>query len=213
VISPTDPSTLYVGSPARVEVDERRAELTRISPDLTPPRIRRRWARRAGDHEGQHRRRDVCHGVTIAPSPRDGGVIWAGSTRLRTDDAAMAARAGRRDRRRASAISPISLNRGVAVPRRHRLRGGQPVSAGRLQAVRLPHRRYGETWTAHQRWCRANDFGSEHRRRSESARGCCTSAQNTALRVVRRRREMGVRCGRTFPDTPCTTSLSKRATS
>ena len=47
VIAPTDPKTLYVDVAARLEVDQRRAELAADQPRPDAPRSRRRWGPRA----------------------------------------------------------------------------------------------------------------------------------------------------------------------
>src|SRR5882672_1537187 len=79
VMAPTDPSTLYVGSQHVWKSTNEGQSWTRISPDLTrhdPKTMGASGGPITKDNTGVETYATV---FTIAPSPRDGGVIWAGS--------------------------------------------------------------------------------------------------------------------------------------
>jgi photosystem II stability/assembly factor-like uncharacterized protein len=79
VLAPTDPGTLYVGSQHVWKSTNEGQSWTRISPDLTrhdPKTMGASGGPITKDNTGVETYATV---FTIAPSPRDGNVIWAGS--------------------------------------------------------------------------------------------------------------------------------------
>ena len=125
------------------------------------------------DHQGQHRRRNLRDGVHASRRrPKDGNVIWAGSD----DGYVQVTRNGGTNWKN---VTPKALrrlrahqpDRSVAVPRRHRLRRREPLSAGRLQAVRVPHRRLRRDLDGdHQRRRRRTTSRARFARTSSSAK-------------------------------------------
>src|SRR5712671_4070408 len=79
VFAPTDPRTLYFASNTLWKTRDGGQTWTRISPDLT----RKTWEAppNVGKYRGTEQAKPVQRGViyAVAPSPVDGGVIWAGS--------------------------------------------------------------------------------------------------------------------------------------
>ena len=79
VFSPADPRTLYFASNTVWKTRDGGRNWQRISPDLT----RRTWEvpGNVGKYRGSEQARPEQRGVVyaLAPSPKDAGVIWAGS--------------------------------------------------------------------------------------------------------------------------------------
>ena len=187
---------------------------TKISPDLTrhdPKTMGPSGGPITKDNTGVETYATV---FTIAPSPKDGNVIWAGSD----DGYVQVTRNGGtnwknvtpKELRRLRAHQP---DRGVAVPRRHRLRRREPLSAGRLQAVRLPHRRLRRDLDDDRQRRRRRPTSRARSARTSSSRSCCISAPSTASTSRSTTARTGSRCGRTCRTRRCTTSRSRSATS
>ena len=213
VLAPTDPEHALRRLAARLEVDQRRPELDADQPRPHAPRSEDDGRLRRPDHEGPHRRRDLrddLHDRAVAEGrerhlDRLRRRLRAGDARRRHDVEERHAEGPRRVR----AHQP---DRGVAVPRRHRLRRGEPLPAGRLQAVRLPHRRLRRDLDDDHERHRAERFRARDSRGHQARRSCCIAAPSTASTSRSTTARTGSRCGRTCPTRRCTTSRWRSAT-
>jgi len=171
VMAPTDPSTLYVGSQHVWKSTNEGQSWTRISPDLTrhdPKTMGASGGPITKDNTGVETYATV---FTIAPSPRDGGVLWAGSddgyvqmTRNGGASWKNVTPPGVGDFARISLIEASPFRAGTAY-----------VAANRYQqddfkpyVFRTDD--YGETWTAINGGVAANDFARGIREDPKRAR-------------------------------------------
>ena len=77
--------------------------------------------------------------------------------------------------------------RSVAVPAGHRIRRGQSLSIGRLQAVRLPHRRLRRDVDGHHVGGRATRLRARHQGRSQAREAALPRHRARHLHLVGRR--------------------------
>ena len=193
VFSPTDPSVLYVGSQHVWKTTNGGQSWTRISPDLT-----RHDPKTMGDSGGPITRDET--GVetyatvfTIAPSPKDGNLIWSGSD----DGYVFVTRDGGTELGQRHAEGPAGLlahqpDRGVAVPAGHGVRRGQSLPVRRLRAVRLPHRRLRPDVDEDRDRRRSERLRARDPRGHDAREDAVSRHRARHLRLVRRRRELAV---------------------
>ena len=199
---------------ARVEVHERRPELGEDQPGPHAPRSEDDGRVGRSDHEGQHRRRDLRDGLQHR-AVGEGRQRHLGRIRrrLRAGDAQRRHQLEERHAEGAGRLRAHQPDRSVAVPRRHRLRRGEPLSAGRLQALRLPHRRLRRDLDGDHERRRRRPTSRAPSARTSSSRSCCISAPSTASTSRSTTARSGSRCGRTCRTRRSTTSRSRSATS
>ncbi len=214
VIAPTDPRIIYVGSQHVWKSTNEGQSWERISPDLTrhdPKTMGPSGGPLTKDNTGVETYATV---FAIAPSARDGNVIWAGS-----DDGyvQVTRNAGTSWKnvtpKGAGRLCAHQPHRGVAVPRGHRVRGGQPLSARRLQAVRVSHGRLRRNVDGDHQRRGAERFRARDPRGHQAAEAAVSRHGARDLHLVRRRRQSGSRCGRTCRTRRSTTSRSRSVTS
>jgi photosystem II stability/assembly factor-like uncharacterized protein len=159
VIAPTDPSVIYVGSQHVWKSTNEGQSWTKISPDLTrhdPKTMGASGGPITKDNTGVETYATV---FTIAPSPKDGGVVWAGSD----DGYVQVTRNGGTSWKN---VTP----KGVGDYARISLIEASPFRAGTAYVAANRYQQddfkpyvfrtddYGETWTAITNGVAPNDF-------------------------------------------------------
>jgi photosystem II stability/assembly factor-like uncharacterized protein len=159
VLAPTDPGTLYVGSQHVWKSTNEGQSWTRISPDLTrhdPKTMGASGGPITKDNTGVETYATV---FTIAPSPKDGNVIWAGSD----DGYVQVTRNGGTSWKNVTPKDLADFARISLIEASPFRAGTAYVAANRYQqddfkpyVFRTDD--YGETWTAITAGIAANDF-------------------------------------------------------
>ena len=194
IFSPVDPNVLYAASQHVWKTTERRPDAGRRSAPTSRATIRRRCGDSGGPitHDMNGRRDLRRPSSRIAPSPKDGNIIWTGSDDGSSTSRATAARPGRTSRRRTCPTSArVSLI--DASPFRA---GTAYVAANRYQLddfapyIFRTHD-YGKTWTKIVDGIAPNDFVHACAR-IRAREGCSTRHRARRLRLVRRRRALAV---------------------
>ncbi len=181
VMAPTDPRIIYVGSQHVWKSTNEGQSWEKISPDLTrhdPKTMGPSGGPLTKDNTGVETYATVFTHRAVGEGR--GGHLGRLRRRLRAGDAQRRHQLEERDAEGAGRLRAHQPDRGVAVPRRHRLRRGQPLSAGRLQAVRLPHRRLRRELDRDHRRHRRRPTSRAPFARTSSSRSCCISAPSTA---------------------------------
>ena len=197
VFAPLDPTALFVGSQHVWKTTNGGQSWARISPDLTrhdPATMGPSGGVITKDETGVETYATV---FTIAPSPKDGNLIWAGSDGGYAGDARRRQELEERDAEGMPDFARISLIEASPFRPGTAHRGGESLSARRFRAAAYRTDDYGETWTTI-----VAGVDARLRARSEDpAREAATSAPGTGLCVVRRWREVAVAAAE-LPVTP-----------
>ncbi len=181
VHSPHDPTVVYYGSHVVHKTTSEGRAWEVISPDLTradPETMHASGGNITKDNSGAEVYATV---FTIAPSPLDAGVIWAGSD----DGLVHVTRDGGADLGRRDAVDDPRLgadehHRSLAARRRDRLPGGHPLQERRLPALPLQDERLRQDVDEdHQRHPRRR-LHPRHPRGPDPRRGCSTPGPRPA---------------------------------
>ena len=173
--------------------------------------IRRRWATRAGrsrkDETGVETYATV---FSIAPSPKDGNLIWTGSD----DGYVQVTRDGGTELEERDAEGPAATSRASASSRRRRSGPARRTSPRTAISTTTSRPTSTAPTTTARRGRRSSTASRRTTSRARSAktpcaRSCCTSAPSTASTSRSTTARTGSRCGRTCPTRRCTTSRSR----
>ena len=195
VIAPTDPNTLYVTSQHVWKSTNEGQSWQRISPDLTrhdPATLGPSGGPITLDQTGVETYATI---FTLAPSPLDGNVIWAGSD----DGLVHVTRDGGKNWTKVTppdlpAFTRISLieasphDAGDGLPRR------QPLPARGPRALRLQDRRLRQDVDEDRHAAFRPTTSRARSARTPSARGCCSSAPRPASTSRSTTARRGSRC-------------------
>ena len=134
--SPHDPKTLYIGANVLLKTTNEGQSWELISPDLTRNDKPKTGLVGRPHHAGQHLRGVLRHHLHLHGIAGDQGPDLGGhGRRPGADHARWRQELGQRDAQGHARMEPDQLHRRFAVRRRHRLRGGDRVQAGRFPSV------------------------------------------------------------------------------
>ena len=178
---------------APVEDDERRSELDEDQPRPDAPRSEDDGVVGRTDYQGQHRRRDLrddFHGRALRA--RRERHLDGIRRRLRAGDPRRREKLEERHPEGSRRLRAHQPHRGVAVSRRHGVRGGESLSAGRLQAVRLSERRFRRDVDEDRQRRAGQRIRARHSRRHQGRQAVVSGHRALHLHLVRRRSELAI---------------------
>ncbi len=178
---------------APLEDDQRRPELDEDQPRPDAPRSEDARELRRPDHEGRDGRRnlrDDLHGRAVAEGRQPD--LDRIRRRLRADHARRRAELEERHAEGSAGVRAHQPRRSLAVPAGHGVRRGEPLSARRLRALRLSHRRLRRDVDEDRQRHRAARLRARHPRRPDPRQAAVPRDRARHRRLVRRRGELAV---------------------